>query len=305
MPHLQRRDLLALAALAAALPASALVMPALSTKGLGTALAALERRAGGRLGVAVLASDTGVTGGHRTGERFALCSTFKLLLAGAVLQRIDRGQLAADHWLAYGPADMVAHAPVTQAQLAAGGMTAVALAEAAQVTSDNVAANLLLRLFGGPTGFTGWLREQGDPTTRIDRWEPEMSRVAAGEERDTSTPTQMCRSAAQLLTGNTLSAASRARLTGWTEATRTGRARLRAGLPAGWRAGDKTGTGLYPGMADKVNDVAIVWPPGRAPWLVAAYYDAPVMGSTDLRARDQAVLADVGRLVSRWDGAAG
>ena len=300
MSTMNRRQCLALSGLAFVGPAAAL-----DTVALSAAWAALERRSGGRLGVAVLASDSGAMVGHRADERFGLCSSFKLLLAAAVLQRIDRGQLAADHWLAYGPADLVPHAPVTQPRLKAGGMPVLALAEAVQVTSDNVAANLLLRLFGGPAGFTDWLRREGDALTRIDRWEPEMSRVAPGDPRDTSTPAQICATSRHLLVGDALAAGSRQQLLAWMQATRTGRRRLRAGLPRDWRAGDKTGTGLHAGTPDRVNDIAIVWPPRRAPWLVAAFYEGPGSDSPDINARDEAVLAEVGRLVARWRGVAG
>lgn len=57
------------------------------------------------------------------------------------------------------------------------------------------------------------------------------------------------------------------RLIGWMVACETGGKRLRAGFPQGWRAGDKTGTG----MRGAANDVAIAWPPDRGPILVAAY----------------------------------
>lgn len=305
MRLMNRRDCLALGGLALAGPAFARPAAALDAAALSTALAALERRGGGRLGVAVLASDSGALAGHRADERFGLCSTFKVLLAAAVLQRIDRGQLAADHWVAYGPADLVPHAPVTQPALAAGGMSALALAEAVQLTSDNVAANLLLRLFGGPAGFTEWLRREGDAVTRIDRWEPEMNRVPPGDPRDTSTPAQFCATNRRLLTtGEALSEASRQRLLAWMKATRTGQRRLRAGLPRAWPAGDKTGTGMHHDMPDKLNDVAIVWPPGRAPWLVSAFWEGRGRDSPDIRARDEAVLAEVGRLVGRWNGKA-
>ena len=298
MHTMNRRQLLALGGLALAGPAAALGSPELAL-----ALASLERQAGGRLGVAVLASDRGTLAGHRANERFGLCSTFKLLLAAAVLQGIDRGQLAADRWLAYTQADLVPHAPVTEANLGAGGMRALDLAEAAQVTSDNVAANLLLRLLGGPAGFTAWLHSEGDAVTRIDRWEPEMSRVSPNDPRDTSTPAQFCATNRRLLTtGEALSEGSRQRLLGWMEATRTGRRRLRAGLPRPWRAGDKTGTGMNPEMPDRLNDVAIVWPPQRAPWLVAAFWEGKGRDSQDIHARDEAVLAEVGRLVGRWNG---
>ncbi len=297
MHTMNRRQLLALGGLALAGPAAALGSPELAL-----ALASLERQAGGRLGVAVLASDRGTLAGHRANERFGLCSTFKLLLAAAVLQGIDRGQLAADRWLAYTQADLVPHAPVTEANLGAGGMRALDLAEAAQVTSDNVAANLLLRLLGGPAGFTAWLHSEGDAVTRIDRWEPEMSRVSPNDPRDTSTPAQVCATVRHVLLGEALGEGSRRRLIAWMEATRTGQRRLRAGLPAAWRVGNKTGTGMYPGTPDRVNDVAIVWPPGRAPWLVAAYYEGPRRNSARIRAQDEAVLAQVGRLVARWNG---
>lgn len=42
---------------------------------------------------------------------------------------------------------------------------------------------------------------------------------------------------------------------------------MRAGLPAGWVVGDKTGTGNN----GACNDLAIAVPPGRAPVLIAAY----------------------------------
>jgi len=265
-------------------------------------LAALERRHGGRLGVAVLDTGSQRLWGHREDEHFGLCSTFKLLLAAAVLQQIDAGRLAADRWVPFHGATKVPNSPVTDAHQAAGGMTLLALAQATQTTSDNLAANLLMRELGGDQGpqwLTQWLRERGDAVTRIDRWEPEMNHVPPGEVRDTSSPAAMARTAALLLTGPVLQPPHRELLQGWTEATRTGLTRLRAGFPKGWRAGDKTGTGWRPGQADKINDVAIVWPPGRAPWVVAAYYEAPRHTAPDLRAQDAAVLAAVGRAVAQ------
>ncbi|MBC8057155.1 MAG: serine hydrolase [Rhizobiales bacterium] len=74
-------------------------------------------------------------------------------------------------------------------------------AEAAQITSDNLAANVLLRQLGGPESFTRWLRGLGDRVTRLDRFEPELNRVPPGEERGTSTPTAFAATAAQLCTG--------------------------------------------------------------------------------------------------------
>jgi len=286
--------------LGAAVAASAL--PACATLGgrEADALAALETRAGGRLGVAILDTASGRSTGHRSDERFGLCSTFKLPLAAVILADIDAGRLRADQFVRYGRADMVAHAPVTTKHLDQGGMTVIDLAEAGQVTSDNVAANLLIRLIGGPDAFTQRLRAIGDPVTRLDRYEPALNLVLPGEVNDTTTPLAMARLLAGMLTGNVLSPASRERLLGWMVATQTGARRIRAGLPAAWRAGDKTGTASDDRgrMVNKYNDVAIVWPPGRPPLIVTAYYDGPgVFGTT--RPEDEAVLAQVGMIAAR------
>ena len=305
----QRRHLLAFlttSALYAALPAHLLAAPTggspepglTGTSSPAAALAALERRHGGRLGVYVLDADDPTSAyGHRADERFALCSTFKLLLAAVVLREADAGRLDLNTLLRFGKDDLVPHAPVVEKHLAAGALSIGALAEATQLTSDNVAANLLLRELGGPAGFTAKLRELGDPSTRLDRIEPAMNRVLPGEEHDTTTPRAMAETVARLFTTDLLSPASRQTLKQWMIATGTGMRRLRAGFPTGWVAGDKTGTAYAPGMANKTNDVAVVWREGRAPRVVAAYYDAD-SHYPEMRAQDEAVLAEVGRIAA-------
>jgi beta-lactamase class A len=285
----------AAAAIAASLPAAARS----SRSDLAASLLALERRSGGRLGVAAVDTASGRRAGHREDERFGLNSTFKLLLAAMILREADGGRIDLDEVLAYGADDIVPHAPVTSRHLDAGGMTVASLAEAAQRTSDNVAANLLVQRLGGPAAFTAMLRDLGDPVTRIDRLEPDMNFVPAGEERDTTTPSAMAAIVARLFTTDLLADASRERLRDWMIATQTGLRRLRAGLPADWVAGDKTGTGIAAGMPNKHNDVLVAWPPGRAPIVVAAYYESPV-SDVDMRAEDDAVLAAAGQEVVGW-----
>ena len=70
-----------------------------------------------------------------------------------------------------------------------------------------------------------------------------------------------------LVLGDRLAPASRERLAAWLVATKTGGARIRAGFPSDWRIGDKTGTGAR-GIA---SDVAVIWPPGRDPVILAVY----------------------------------
>ncbi len=265
----------------------------------GAVLAELERRNGGRLGVYLLDTDSGRELGYRPDERFALCSTFKLPLAAAVLREADAGRLALDERIAFGKDDMVPYAPVTEKHLEEGGMTVAALAEATQTTSDNVAANLLMRRLGGPAEVTLMFREMGDAVTRIDRWEPQMNLVPPGEERDTTTPRAIAGLLARIFGDELLTTASRERLREWMIATATGKRRIRAGLPHDWTVGDKTGTGIAPAMANKYNDVAVIWPPDRAPLVIAAYFEANGHYQS-MRAEDEAVLAEVGRIAAEW-----
>ena len=262
-------------------------------------LKSLEAKAGGRLGVCLLNTQTGRLAGHRLDERFAMCSTFKLPLAAVVLREADGGRLKLADPIPFSEKDMVPHAPVTGENLHAGRMTIAALAEAAQVTSDNVAANLLLKRLGGPAAFTAILRALGDGTTRLDRYEPTLNLVLPNEVHDTTTPRAMAMTVSGFLTGGLLTEASRDMLVSWMVATRTGDRRVRAGLPEGWRAGDKTGTAMAEAMTDKYNDVAAVWPPGSAAMIVAAYFDTNTR-STEIRDDHQAVLAEVGRIAAAW-----
>lgn len=230
-------------------------------------LAQLEAETGGRLGVCALDPASGRSFGLRQHERFAMCSTFKLLLAAAVLRRSDRSQLPLYRKVTFDAGDMLSHAPVTAAKLSTGWLSIRELCAAAVKLSDNPAANLLLEQIGGPAGLTADLRGMGDTITRLDRKELELNSNLPGDERDTTTPHAMAHTMTRILAGDVLSAGSRQLLIEWTKASPTGARRIRAGLPSGWSAGDKTGTGSN----GAVNDVAIIWPPGRGPLILTIY----------------------------------
>ena len=253
----------------------------------------LERRHGGRLGVAILDLATGVRMEHRANERFPMCSTFKFLAAAFVLARVDRGEERLDRRITFTKADLVTRAgrvawsPVTETRVGGDGMTIDEVCEAAIALSDNTAANLLLASFGGPAALTTYVRSLGDTITRLDRIEPDLNEATHGDPRDTTTPVAMLENMHQLVLGDALSGSSREHLAAWLVATKTGDKRLRAGFPKGWRIGDKTGTSMN-GVA---NDIAVVWPPNRGPLIVTVYF-AEAQGSDEQR---DAVIAEVGR----------
>lgn len=293
---LHRRTLItALAAAPVLLPAvaSAALARGLaeSHKALSSRINELEQASGGRIGLAVLDTHDGRRFAWRGDQRFRMCSTIKAPLSAAILRRIDQGRERLDRRVTFGPEVLMGNSPIVEKHVQ-DGMTIGQLCEATITLSDNAAANLLFEALGGPSGgpaaLTRFLRAIGDQTTRSDRLEPALNGGAPDDPRDTTTPTAMLATWKTLLLDDALSTASRQQLRDWLIANKTGDKRLRAGLPPGWRVGDKTGNN----GKDITNDVAIAWPPGRGPILLAVFHDQ----GRDENARN-AVHAEVARAV--------
>lgn len=246
----------------------------------------LETEFDARLGVLAVDTGTGATVQHRADERFAYASTFKALAAAVLLDRTSAAEL--DQVVRYSRSDLVAHSPITE-QHVATGMRLRDVADAAVRYSDNTAANLMLRHLGGPDGFERELRRLGDTTTEADRYETALNEGRPGDRRDTSTPRAFVTDLRAYAVGDALSQEDRDVLNGWLRKNTTGDALVRAGVPAGWTVGDKTGAGGY----GTRNDLAVLWPPEGAPIVLA------VMSSRDAEdaAYDDALIARATRVV--------
>lgn len=229
----------------------------------------LEQACGARLGLWALDTGTNKIIEYRSSERFPMCSTFKVVLVGSVLQKCQANPDLLSRNVAYIDSDLVEYSPVTKAHVESG-MTVAQLCTAALQYSDNTAANLLLGLVGGPKKVTDYAREIGDATFRLDRIEPELNTALPNDVRDTTTAQAMGMSLQRLLLGDALHADERAMFQDWMKHNTTGAARIRAAIPSGWGVADKTGSGHY-GAA---SDVAVIWPTDRAPWIVAVYTSA-------------------------------
>lgn len=273
---------------AAAIPRLLSAEPRRRLLALPSALARIEMSSGGRLGVAILDTGSGEKAGHRAAERFAMCSTFKMLLAAAVLHRSDTGREHLDRSLAVPPKPLLGNSPLTE-EHAGAEMTISALCHAAMTRSDNTAANLLLATIGGPGGVTRFARSMGDTVTRLDRIETSLNEAAPGDPRDTTSPDAMLGNLQKVLFGDVLTRASCNQLTQWMTANKTGGERLRSALPPGWRGADKTGSS----GTNTTNDIACLWPETGAPVLVTAY----LTECAGPEAKRNAVLAEIGKLV--------
>jgi beta-lactamase class A len=254
-------------------------------------LAALERKTGGRLGIAIHDVASGTTYGNRADERFLMASTFKLMVAAFILARVDRKQEQLERRIPFTKRDLVSWSPGTEKHAGGPGLTVAELCEATMTMSDNTAANLLLKSFGGPAALTGFARSLGDDITRHDRTEPALNALdGPDDQHDTTTPAAMVGTLRKLLFGDALSRRSRDRLTAWMITNETGDERLRAGFPSDWLVGDKTGTS----RSGAANDIGVAWPNGRAPLLVTAYCEMP---AAKPEARNAAI-AEIARIAA-------
>jgi beta-lactamase class A len=264
----KRRKLLGAAALAplfTSLTAFAADAPEAASAS-ASAFALLEKELGGRLGVAAINLGNGMQTGHRTGERFPMCSTFKAIVAAAILQRSASDPALLKRHIPITKTDMVSHAPISEPNIGKG-MSVEELCAATVQYSDNPAANLLMKVLGGPEAVTAYARSVGDTEFRLDRWETELNSAIPGDPRDTTTPLAMMRTLQALVVGDALGAPQRQQLKDWLLGNTTGGKLIRAGTPAGWVVGDKTGGGAYGAR----NDIGVIWPPGQAPIVIAVY----------------------------------
>jgi beta-lactamase class A len=293
---LRRRLLIAGAAFPLALalrrPASAATATAAanaSTSAADARFAALEHRYGGRLGVCARTESGDLQIGYRVDERFPFCSTFKLILASAVLARSARSPGLLERRVRCTQRDLVAYSPISS-QHVGTGMTVAQLCAAALQYSDNTAANQLMKLIGGPAAVTQYARSVGDNVFRLDRWETALNTAISGDPRDTTTPHAMTRTALALVLGSALPAGQRTQLQTWLRGNTTGGKRIRAGVPASWQVGDKTGTG----DRGTANDVAVLWRPSGEPIVLTVFHTQEV---ADAKSSDQAI-AEAARIVA-------
>lgn len=253
----------------------------------------LELALDGRLGVFALNTANGAQLCYRANERFAFCSTFKMLLAAAILEQSQKLPELLQQRIKYAQTDLVSYSPITEKHLKEG-MSVADLCAATVQYSDNTAANLLLKKLGGLGAMNAYAKSIGDEAFRLDRWEPELNSAIPGDARDTTTPQSMGRSLQRLALEDALKAPQRTQLNNWLIGNTTGAARIRAGIPAGWLVGDKTGGGGAYGTA---NDIAVIWPPNNRPPIVVAIYT--VRQTQDAPARND-IVASAARTVVDW-----
>lgn len=229
-------------------------------------IAAAEQRLGGKVSVAVLNTENKYLWQHRGYRNVAITSTFKPLLCAKVLSDAEAQFGLLQKEILISPEDLQEYSPVT-GEYKGKALSVGALCEATLATSDNTAANLLLRQIGGPARLTEYLRDLGDETTRVDHYEPELNRVERRSTLNTTTAVAISNTLNRLMFEPHLSAESRQQLSEWMRGNRVSDRLLRSVLPEGWLIADRSGAGAFGAR----SIVAVLWPQKHPPVVVAIY----------------------------------
>jgi beta-lactamase class A len=278
----------------------------------------------GAVGVAAWRLDgTGPAALVRADEAFPMASTFKVAVAGRVLERVDKGELKLDQMISIDPDRMVESVVIADRFIHPGvALSVYNLLELMLTQSDNTATDYMVEAAGGPAAVTAWVRAQGVEGLRVDGDTDEIIRrfynmgpgpfpkaleakaksdPDIGEEslrpnaefdadpRDTTSPAQMGRLLTRIFSGRALSPESTKVIIGVMQRCRTGVTRLRAMLPPATEVADKTGT-----IGGTVNDVGVITLPDGAGQVVVAVYIKASDAPYDAREK---TIAQIGRAV--------
>lgn len=296
-------------------------------------LATLAKDFGEPVGIAVSHVSDGWGATVAGDDAFPQQSVSKLWVAIAALDAIDQGELQLETPLLMSPADRsVFNQPLAHAIGDAGYWTKVSvLLRHAIVNSDNSANDRLIRQIGikrvndtlAAKGIEGirlgadernlqamiaglqWKPEFGEPGffESVRAQLPREVREAAAQAyiadpADGATPVGIVQALAALKRGELLSAGSTQYLLETMADVRTGPRRLKGGLPSGWTAAHKTGTGQdLGGSSIGINDVGLLTAPDGQTYAVAVLIPRSRRPNQDRLALMQAVSAAV---VDSW-----
>ncbi|MEO6235925.1 MAG: class A beta-lactamase [Vicinamibacterales bacterium] len=282
-----------------------IVMLGLSSQSpeLAARLADIGSRCGGELGVFAQIIGTADSAGLNETHRFPMQSVYKLPIAMAVLEQVDRKRLTLIAKVRLSTADMVPrlHSPLRDRHPRGGvSLTIRDLIRAAIVDSDGTASDLLLRIAGGPSRVTAYLRALGVRDMEVVATERAMSTDATVQYRNYSTPRAAVGVLSALHAGQGLSPASRTLLLQDLADSTPGAQRIKGLLPRGTPVAHKTGTdATRNGRTAATNDIGIVTLPDGRHLAIAVFVKD---SSADAAAREGAIAQAARAAWDRWAG---
>ena len=212
-------------------------------------------------------------------------SVYKLPIAMAVLDRVDRGTLRLDQDVTVPVSMFVTRGQYSPIRDKYPNGTQLSLREILRYNtseSDGTACDVLLQLIGGPREAMSYLEQIGVNELIVATTELEMGHDHRAQYRNWATPAGALALLRVVQEGRTLSDTSEAMLLRFLTETTTGPGRLRGDLPVGTVVAHKTGSsGTADGVAAATNDIGIITMPNGQHLAVAVFL-------TDSRAEDGA-----------------
>jgi beta-lactamase class A len=263
----------------------------------GPDLSALEatfdrivRAARADVGVALIHVESGAWFAVHGDQRYPMASVYKLPIAVELLTQVSQGALTMDRLVPIGPSDIRACCTLSRKHPQGGVSLSVAeLLELMIIESDNTAADVVLKLVGGPPIVERRMRALGFTAINVNRYEGDIAFEMTGvvnppplaewtlelqrrlvsevtpaaldaararyttDPRDTATPEEMARFLGRLQLGDLLPRRYTDLLLDLMARAQTGPRRLKALLPPETVVAHKTGT-----TAIVINDVGII-----------------------------------------------
>ncbi len=256
----------------------------------------IAKTTSGRLGICAQAVEEGAAQDLNGGERFPMQSVYKLPIAMAVLDLVDRGTLTLAQTIPLRAGDVAGvhfHSPLAERHPQGGIDISVRdLIRAAIVDSDGVASDLLYERAGGGGRVTAYVRGLGITDMAIVATEREMAKDEMAQYRNFATPRAAVALLRALQQGRGLSPASRELLLRDLADSTPGPNRIKGRLPAGTSVAHKTGTdATRNGLTRATNDIGLVTLPDGRHLAVAVF----VKDSTADEPTRERAIADAAR----------
>ncbi|HWN09625.1 MAG TPA: class A beta-lactamase [Pyrinomonadaceae bacterium] len=253
----------------------------------------------GPVGAAAMLVETGEIVAMNGKQQFPMQSVYKLPIAMAALEQVDKGILKLDQKIRVEPADLVPQglrSPLRDKHPRGVELSVRDLLQYMMVDSDGSACDVLLKLMGGPEKVTKYLRDLGVDGIVVATSEKEMSTGDDVQYRNWSTPESMVILLKMLSDGRGISSVNREMLLDFMIRTPTFPGRLKGQLPAGTVVAHKTGSsGTRNGLTRATNDVGLITLPDGRHLAVAVFVSDT---KVDAAIRD-GVIAKVAR--ASWD----
>jgi beta-lactamase class A len=241
---------------------------ALAQEPLRQQIRAIAREAHGKVSVACSLPGSTLNCDLNPNAQPPMQSVFKLPLALTVLHQTEQGTLSLDQPVRFLPQDRIlphVYSPLQDRYPGAG--VDVPLRELLRLTvslSDNVAADILLRLLGGPKAVNTYINALRIGGFHLQDNEAVLHHEVSAQYRNWFEPTGAVRLLRRISDNSPLTSEHTDLLLGWmTPALRT--KRLEGDLPTGTRVAHKAGTSdVDRGVAHATNDIGLIpLPDGR------------------------------------------